>query len=351
MRSVGARPTLALPVLVSDLPPWFYRLLAFLFGAFWGSFFNVAIYRWPREMSVLRPARSHCPHCGAQIEAWRNLPIVGWLLLRGRTACCDEKLTPRYLIVEVLGAVLSLAIVERLLVRAPYTAELAPLAFTAVCEFAFVGGLLIATFVDLEWMEIPDEVSIGGTAAALVTVPFRVVGPTAQAAALGAGGAFLGIQLVLVWAWEQLTGRRGMGEGDAKLLMLIGAFLGWRGALFALVAGAFQGTVAVVVGMAAGRSLRPAPEEADEGAEDDGSTEAEEAELLLRDGTKAVVDGPRENLSVLDEHGRLLWEWRTAAEDAAAARTLPFGPFLALAALEFLFFGDRLIDAYLSLFA
>ena len=79
-------------MLVSDLPPGFYRGLALVFGALWGSFFNVAIYRWPRDMSVVSPP-SHCPACGAPVPWYRNLPILAYLLQRGRAACCGGRWT------------------------------------------------------------------------------------------------------------------------------------------------------------------------------------------------------------------------------------------------------------------
>ncbi len=174
-------------MLASDLPPWIVRALAFVFGAVWGSFFNVAIYRWPREMSIVSPP-SHCPSCGTPIPPWRNVPILGYLLLRGRAACCGAKLNPRYLLVEVSSAVLCVALAERYVVRAPASTSLGDASLLALVYFAFVGALLVATFVDLEWMEIPDEVSLPTAALGLATAPLRPH-PGAEAAALGAGAA------------------------------------------------------------------------------------------------------------------------------------------------------------------
>lgn len=335
---------------VSDLPPWLIRASAFAFGALWGSFFNVAIYRWPREMSVVTPA-SHCPHCKTPIPAHRNLPIIGYFLLRGTTACCGKKLSPRYMLVELSAAALCLAIAEVYMIRPGPTTLLGESAITAVLFFFFTGGLLIATFVDLEWMEIPDEVSIGGTALGLATVMLREPGPDAADLALGAGGGFLLVQLLLVWSWERLTGRRGMGEGDSKLVMFIGAFLGWKGALFALVAGAFQGIL--MTGLA---SLKKGSEEGEEeGDTGEGVADPDKwvppPPLELADGAKVkLTDGARK-LEIEDDKGRLLFEYIAPDPDAdPMKRAIPFGPFLALGALEFLFFGDRLIEAYLGLF-
>lgn len=142
--------------LTSDIPAWLVRVAAFVWGAVWGSFFNVAIYRWPRDMSVVSPP-SHCPACGTPISAARNVPIFGWLALRGRASCCGAAISPRYPLVELLSAVLCLALAERLFVAAPADTDGAGALLETVVYFAFVGGLLIASFVDLEHMEIPTR--------------------------------------------------------------------------------------------------------------------------------------------------------------------------------------------------
>ena len=337
---------------VTDFPPWLIRASAFAFGALWGSFFNVAIYRWPREMSVVAPG-SHCPHCKTPIPAHRNIPILGYFILRGKTACCGKKLSPRYMLVELSAAALCLALAEAYMIRQGPAALLSETAVTTVLFFFFTGGLLIATFVDLEWMEIPDEVSIGGTALGLATVMLREPGPDAADLALGAGGGFLLVQLLLVWSWERLTGRRGMGEGDSKLVMFIGAFLGWKGALFALVGGAFQGILVTGVASLRGKpaSERRAKKEDETDPPADPDKWVPPPPLELADGTTAKISDAARKLEVEDDDGRLLWEYVAAdPQTDPMRRAIPFGPFLALGALEFLFFGDRLIDAYLGFF-
>jgi leader peptidase (prepilin peptidase) / N-methyltransferase len=313
---------MVLSMLATDIPASAVRLGAFLFGALWGSFFNVAIHRWPRGMSVISPP-SHCPACGAAIPAWRNLPIVGWLLLRGRAACCGAPVSPRYPLVELLGASLCLALAEILIVRAGPDMSLGQALLELLAYYAFAGALVIATFVDLEWMQIPDEVSLPGTAIGLVTVPLRAL-PGAVDAAVGAGMGFLLVQMVFVWAYERLTGRRGMGEGDAKLLMMIGAFLGWRGVLFSLVAGSLQGLVVAVGARLTGRRLGPTASMDSAGFEE--RMDELDASLAPNDGTPGQ-EGPMAHMK------------------------LPFGPLLALGALQYLFFGEVLIGVYLGLFS
>jgi len=301
--------------MATDLAPPLVLGLGFAFGAIWGSFFNVAIYRWPRDMSVVVPP-SHCPSCGARVPAYLNLPILSYLLLRGRTACCGKPLSVRYPLVELASAAMCTVLAQQFVVGAEPGTALLDACVAVLCYFWFCGGLLIATFVDLERMEIPDEVSLPGAALGLATAAIRP-GPGAADAALGAGGAYLFIQLLFVWGYERLTGRRGMGEGDAKLLLMIGAFLGWRGALFALFAGAMQGLVVAVIGLVSGKTLTPEPP-ADEPASADDDDDAP---------PDADSEPPPRYLGHIK---------------------VPFGPFLALGALEYLFFGDRLFELWFT---
>lgn len=97
-------------LLSNDLYPWFLPLTFFLLGACIGSFLNVIIYRMPRGLSICSPSRSFCPHCGTPIPGRLNLPIISWLWLRGRSACCHQPISPRYCIVELLTALLFLAV-------------------------------------------------------------------------------------------------------------------------------------------------------------------------------------------------------------------------------------------------
>ena len=297
-------------MLAAEVARWFVWLVAFAWGAAWGSFFNVAIYRWPRGMSVVRPP-SHCPNCAEPIRAWTNVPILGWLFLRGKASCCGNPISARYPLVELLGAILCVAIAELWVVRAAPGTLLLHATIETILYYVFASGLLIATFVDIEWMEIPDEVSLPCAALGLVSAPFRVE-PGLWSAAVGAGAAYLSVQVLFVWGYEALTGRRGMGEGDSKLLMMIGAFLGWRGALFSVVAGSLQGLIFTGFALVTGRKLTPTIEE-------------------------RVIDG----------------EVIEAREEADTSRVgllkLPFGPFLALAALEYLLAGDAILSWYFGL--
>jgi leader peptidase (prepilin peptidase)/N-methyltransferase len=345
-------------VLVEEISPAFVRLIWFVWGALWGSFFNVAIYRWPREMSVVSPP-SHCPHCGAAVPAWRNLPILAYLMQRGRAACCGAKLTPRYVVVELLTACLAVAVAERFVVGSPPDRDLLEASLEALVYFAFVGGLVIATFVDLEHMQIPDEVSLGGAALGLATVTVRS-DVDLFSICVGAGCAYLVTVLVPVWGWERMTGQRGMGEGDAKLLLCIGTFLGWQGVLFVIAAASLQGTLGYLAQLA-WRARRGSPGTTPAGTTPEGATAATQID---GDPDEDVVEaeGPGGASAELDvdlpgkvavvaqrseEAIRVVLRYRPDP-GAPSAPHVRFGPFLSLAALEFLFFGNRIVDWYLE---
>lgn len=334
-------------MLVEDVPPAWIRLAWFIWGALWGSFFNVAIHRWPREMSVVSPP-SHCPACGAPIPAWRNLPIVAYLLQRGRAACCGARLTLRYLVVEVLSALLALAVSERFIVGSPGSRPLLDAGMEALVYFAFVGGLVVATFVDLEHMQIPDEVSLGGAALGLSTVALRS-DVDLESIAVGSGAAYLFTMLVPVWAWERWTGQRGMGEGDAKLLMCIGAFLGWQGVLFVAVAASLQGTLGYLAQLAWRTRREPnasalSPPESDVDIVE-GRGESEATAMVDVDLPGVVNAHARR-----DEAGVTVVLRYAPEFGEPSAPHIRFGPFLSLAALEFLFFGNRIVTWYLDSF-
>lgn len=192
---------------------------AFAFGAAVGSFLNVVIYRWPRELSIVRP-RSHCPGCGRLIPWYWNIPVLSWLLLRGRCRWCGVKISPQYLAVELLGAGIAMLSLWRYGPHAP-----------ALVAFVFGAALLCGSVIDLHTRLLPDVITLGliplGLAAAYlprVWMPgWPVSGTEAIAGALIGGGLFWGVILF----FKLLTGREGMGMGDVKLMAGLGAVLGY----------------------------------------------------------------------------------------------------------------------------
>src|SRR4051812_16802081 len=189
-------------------------------------------------MSVVRPG-SHCPACQKPIRAWDNVPVFGYLLLGGKARCCKAKLSPRYPLVEAIGGVLSLAILEILILRLPgSTSILRGLAIYTV-DLALVLALVAAAFIDLEHMYLPDAITIGGTLVGVATCSFRAM--SFSDALLGAAVGFGVVWLPFVVLYAKIRGKVGMGLGDAKLVMLAGAWCGWGGAPFGGGAGAGAG--------------------------------------------------------------------------------------------------------------
>lgn len=297
----------------AQAPLWAIRVLCFVWGCLWGSFVNVVIYRLPRDMSVVWPG-SHCPHCGAPVAPFDNLPILSWVMLRGRARCCKAPISPRYAIVEFLGGALGLAVGELVFIDAPAQASTLYLAAAFLVYFALAMALLAAAFIDAAHMYLPDPITLGGSALGLATFALR--DRTWQSSVLGAAGGFLAVWLPLVVGYKALRGRAGMGLGDAKLVMLAGAWFGWTGALFALFAGAFQATLAVVViFLVQGKIAEP-------------DAVREDREALKR----AAAAGDAEAEKALDDDplGR-------EPEPGLMSARLPFGPFLCLATLEWMF--------------
>jgi len=353
----------------------FFSVIAFVLGAVVGSFLNVCIYRLPRDLSVNEPKRSFCPACEKQIPWQQNLPLFSWLFLRGRCASCGSRIPFRYFAVELLTALLFLAIWRAF----PWEIALA--------YWLLVALLIAATFIDFEHFIIPDEITLGGTAAGVLasfilpalmqtTQHWRALLTSLASAALGYGllwivleGGKLAfgkkkirLEAPTLFSWtrvgddaefvvgedrglwsdhfarekdqlllhcdevvidgrnlskttlrfhydrvafgeeelvldtiDRISGvvrelqipREAMGRGDLKFLAAIGAFLGWRAVLFSIFAGSLLGSL---VGLAT---------------------------LLI---------------------GKRVWSAK-----------LPFGPYLALGALGWMFFGDVLVAWYVGL--
>jgi leader peptidase (prepilin peptidase)/N-methyltransferase len=313
---------------LEDFPPWFLRAVVVVFGLLWGSFLNVVIHRVPRGESVVSPP-SHCPACGQPIRAWMNVPLLSYVLLGGKAACCGVKVSPRYPLVEAIGGLTAYAILELVVQRLPAPVTLSEAGATFVVHFAVCLGLVAAAFIDLEHMILPDSITYGGAAVGVLSFALR--GMQLWEVVLGAAVGFAAIYVPFIVLYRAVRGVPGMGLGDAKLLMLAGAWLGWDGALIVLGAAAVQGTVITLVVLAlVGRIEEPEAvkrEREELRAELEAMTPEERAELEKELAEDPLADEPEEGL------GR--------------AR-IPFGPFIALATLELLVFGRDLVDAYVD---
>ena len=228
-------------------------LVAALFGSLYGSFLNVVIHRMPREESVVTP-RSRCPHCGKAI-GWRdNLPVLSWLLLRGRGRCCRKPISVRYPLVEAATTLLTWALWLRWSDR-PLFAGGAALA---------CGALLAVALIDWDTFLIPDELSIGLALAGLLFSPFNPYfesGAWWHAPSRSILGALIGF--ALGWAvaagGEAIFKKEALGGGDVKLLAGVGAWMGATGAFDCLMIGSTIGSLYGLWLLSAGKARRSDP--------------------------------------------------------------------------------------------
>jgi len=226
----------------------YITVLVFLFGACWGSFLNVCIYRIPEELSVVQPS-SRCPHCLTPIAWYDNIPILGWLKLRGKCRSCKAPISPRYMLVELLTAILFL------LVWMTYGLQLKTIIYCFV-----IFGLLLATFIDLDYMIIPDRVSIGGMCMGPV---FSMLVPALHGEPswlLGLKSSLIGLAAGFGSLWlvskigAAIFKKDAMGFGDVKLLGAIGAFMGWQAVLFVIMGSSLLGSIVGLGLIATGRT-------------------------------------------------------------------------------------------------
>jgi len=210
-------------------PSMIYPMFAFVFGMVVGSFLNVCICRMPKNESIVSPP-SHCPHCSYQIRWYDNIPLVSYLLLRGKCRGCGAHISLQYPLVELINGVLTLLLFLRF---GP------TLAFAAL--FLFCSALVVITFIDIEHQIIPDEISLPGIAVGFV-LSFFLKGHTWLNSLLGIllGGGSL---LLVAYTYQLLTGKEGMGGGDIKLLAMMGAFLGWKAVPFIIFASSLVGSL------------------------------------------------------------------------------------------------------------
>lgn len=269
-------------------------------GLMWGSFANVCIYRWPpseefpKGRSVVKPG-SHCFACKTPIKWYDNVPLLAWLWLRGKCRSCKAAFSPRYLIVEAAtGALFGVAwwftVVHGNWWWGIGDFEQRLLRFAIYAAFCFV--MVVITFIDIDHKLILDKVTYPSIVAFYglgLLLPERVWWEGLLGAGIGYGFPWLIGEI-----YYRVTGREGLGLGDSKLLAVIGALLGWKGVFVSLFGGALIGSVIGIVVLARARAAAKDEPEPAEGSEED--------------------------------------------DDPSIMRTeLPFGPFLCMAAVFYLF--------------
>jgi leader peptidase (prepilin peptidase)/N-methyltransferase len=269
-------------------------MVIFIFGLIVGSFLNVCIVRLPRERSIVTPP-SHCPQCRASIKFYDNIPVISFLLLRGKCRNCGEPISWQYPVVELLNALLY-----------AWTVHEFGIGGEAFLLMALCSSLIVITFIDFDYQIIPDVITLPGMLVGLTLAPFFMSAlsgplpfrldlllPNAGPYLTGFLNSLIGLLLgggplfALGWAWEKLRHVEAMGGGDVKLMGMVGSFLGWKGALLTIMLGALAGSI---VGL---------------------------------------------TLIVLKRH--------------KMEKVIPFGPFLALGSLAAAFYGTDIVSWYLGL--
>jgi len=208
---------------------------AFIFGAVVGSFLNVCIFRIPAEESIIKPL-SQCPRCHHPVRFYDNIPIISFILLRGKCRDCGGKISWRYPLVELITAALAL------LLFLQFGLTLKFLAF-----FIFTAVLIVITFIDLDHQIIPDVVTLPGIPIFLLVAIFVVKVPWMESLiGLLIGG---GLLFAIAFIYQLITKREGMGGGDIKLLAMVGGFLGWKSLIFILLFSSFSGAIVGITAM------------------------------------------------------------------------------------------------------
>ncbi len=212
-------------------------------GAAVGSFLNVLICRMPEGLSIVSPP-SHCPKCEHAVRFYDNIPVVSYIILKGRCRDCHEKISPRYPLVELLTAIMSVFLFWKFALSLQY-----------LFVFAFCCSLIVITFIDLDHQIIPDVITLPGIPIfSLIAVFFMGVSWLEVVVGVLIGGGCL--YLVAV-GYELITGREGMGGGDIKLLAMLGGFLGWKSIFFIVFVSSLLGAlVGVAMMIARGKDMK-----------------------------------------------------------------------------------------------
>ncbi len=312
----------------------YYEVVAFAVGLVVGSFLNVVIARVPEGQSIVAP-RSRCPKCGGAIAWYDNVPVLSWLWLGARCRRCRQPISARYPTVELLTGLLALAL-----------ARAHPFGPWAVALFLFVSLLVAVTYIDLDHWLIPHALTWPGIVLGLVARVFAPDSATAVqrvlAGALGAVGGFAAFALV-GWLGAKAFKKEALGQGDWWLLAMIGAFLGWKALLPVVLLASLQGALVGIALILLGRSetgKRPASAPAAEGGTPVPEIGSGPAETLAPAPAPVGETAPAGGTPATEEAEDEEDDW------VPPKNAVPFGPFLALAAMEQLFVGGWLFHLY-----
>ncbi len=320
---------------VSDITPWAY-FFCIAFAACVASFSNVVIWRVPRHESVVSPP-SACPKCGHRIKWYDNIPIISWLMLRAKCRNCKEPISPRYVIVESIGAIFGALLCHQVVVPTlPFLLQDGMLWKTLVLFVAltlFAIACLALALIDYDTTELPPEITLPmaglGVLTAWVipeTFPFvSILGNIDVVDALLGGLIGGGIVIAIIGLYYLVTKRIGMGGGDIWMMAMIGAFLGWEALPFVFLASSLQGIVGALIAMKVGAKQQNG---------DATGFFKNEVANEINESQKDDTDDAQTSATNGD------------ADEAAPAATklaIPYGPFIALSGVEYLFLADIIL--------
>jgi leader peptidase (prepilin peptidase)/N-methyltransferase len=218
-------------------------MVSIIFGALIGSFLNVCIWRLPKEESIVWPG-SHCPHCKSPIKFYDNIPLISYILLKGKCRDCKSSISFEYPLVEGATALGSLVLFLRFGPSPSY-----------IIYFSFVAALIVITVIDLYHQIIPDVISLPGIGVGLLAsliLPRITFLNSLIGIVLGGGSLFL---VATVYQW--LFKREGMGGGDVKLLAMIGAFLGGKAVILTILLGSLIGSIiGIIIMLVKGKNFK-----------------------------------------------------------------------------------------------
>ena len=274
-----------------------FVILVFMFGMCIGSFLNVCIYRLPSSTSIINPSRSFCPQCNSAIQFYDNIPVLSYLWLKGRCRNCKASISIRYPLVELMTGILAIGLWFKF-----------GLSLESLVYFVFISSLLVITFIDLDHQIIPDIITLPGIPIFFLAsfidrqniwyfkiLPDKLIEffaflplPTMTYNSVLGVLAGGGSLYLVIWTYYLIRKEEGMGGGDIKLLAMIGALLGWEGVIFTIFVASLTGTL---VGM-------------------------------------IVMLQKRKNLKL----------------------AIPFGPFLSIGAMSYVFFGKKVLFWYFHSF-
>jgi len=216
---------------IEERDMWY--IVSIILGAIVGSFLNVCIYRLPKEESIIWPG-SHCPQCKKPIKVYDNIPLISYLLLKGRCRYCRKSISYQYPLVEGITALSSLFLLMRFGPSLSY-----------LIYFVSVASLMVITVIDLQHQIIPDVISLPGIGIGLLAslvIPQITFFDSLKGVLLGGGSLFI-VGTLYQWLFK----REGMGGGDVKLLAMIGAFLGWKAVILTILLSSLVGSISGIM--------------------------------------------------------------------------------------------------------